>query len=59
VKECGGIVIAQDRATSEQWSMPQSAIESGADYVLPLEAIGPAIEHIVRGHAVAAVHGRL
>jgi two-component system chemotaxis response regulator CheB len=55
VKEHGGIVIAQDQATSEHWSMPQAAIASGAvDYVLPLDAIAPAIEHIVRGEPVAA-----
>jgi two-component system chemotaxis response regulator CheB len=56
VKEHGGMVIAQDRSTSESWGMPQSAIASGAvDYVLPLDAIAPAIAHIVRGEAVPAV----
>jgi len=56
VKEHGGVVIAQDQATSEQWGMPSSAIESGAvDYVLPLDAIAPAIEHIVRGEPVPAI----
>ena len=55
VKAHGGAVIAQDRATSQFWSMPESAIASGAvDYVLPLESIAPAIRRIVQGEAVAA-----
>ena len=58
VKANGGVVIAQDKATSEQWSMPESALKSGAvDYVLPLEAIGPAIEAIVNGRPVAGAVG--
>jgi two-component system chemotaxis response regulator CheB len=41
VKEAGGVVIAQDEATSEWFSMPRSAIATGAvDYVLPLDCIG-------------------
>jgi two-component system chemotaxis response regulator CheB len=41
VKQAGGVVIAQDEATSEWFSMPQSAIATGAvDYVLPLDRIG-------------------
>lgn len=53
VKSYGGIVIAQDPATAAAESMPSSAIGSGAvDYVLPLEAIAPAIERIVRGRPV-------
>lgn len=40
VKRMGGIVIAQDRGTSEFFGMPGAAIESGcADYVLPLDEI--------------------
>jgi two-component system, chemotaxis family, protein-glutamate methylesterase/glutaminase len=53
VKACGGLVIAQDRASSEYWSMPESALRSGAvDYVLPLTDIAPAIEAIVHGRPV-------
>ena len=56
VKACGGIVIAQDPATSEHAGMPRAAIASGAvDYVLPLDAIAPAIAQIVGGEAVTAV----
>jgi two-component system chemotaxis response regulator CheB len=44
VKTHGGTVIAQDRATSEHFGMPGSAIATGAvDYVLPLEEIAPAL----------------
>jgi two-component system chemotaxis response regulator CheB len=54
VKAHGGLVIAQNQATSEHWSMPRSAIRSGAvDYVLPLEAIGPALNGIVHGRPVS------
>ena len=53
VKAQGGVVIAQDQASSEHGSMPQAAVRSGAvDYVLPIEVIGPAIEAIVHGRAV-------
>jgi two-component system chemotaxis response regulator CheB len=58
VKANGGHVIAQDKASSEQWSMPEAALRSGAvDYVLPLEAIGPAIDAIVNGRPVASAAG--
>lgn len=44
IKETGGTTIAQDEATSEYWSMPQSAIATGmVDLVLPLQEIAPAI----------------
>jgi len=42
VKCAGGVTIAQDEASSESFSMPRTAIETGAvDYVLALEAIAP------------------
>jgi two-component system chemotaxis response regulator CheB len=42
VKSRGGIVIAQDRATSLTFGMPGAAIATGAvDYVLPLDHIAP------------------
>jgi two-component system, chemotaxis family, protein-glutamate methylesterase/glutaminase len=53
VKEHGGIVIAQDEATSQVWGMPGAAVRSGAvDYVLPLDAIAPALEALVHGRPV-------
>ncbi len=40
IKRNGGIIIAQDEATSMVFGMPKSVIENGlADYVLPLEKI--------------------
>jgi chemotaxis response regulator CheB len=48
VKQHGGIVIAQDRATSQIFDMPRSAIETGCvDHVLPIERIAHALEDIV------------
>jgi two-component system chemotaxis response regulator CheB len=56
VKAHGGVVIAQNQASAEQWHMPESAVKTGAvDYVLPIEAIGPAITAIVHGQPVADV----
>ena len=53
VKARGGIVIAQNEATSEYFGMPAAAIKTGVvDHVLPLNAIGPAIVGIVTGQAV-------
>jgi two-component system chemotaxis response regulator CheB len=49
VKTHGGIVIAQDRSTSQHWGMPEAALRSGAvDYVMPADAIGSAVEELVR-----------
>ena len=48
VKTWGGIVIAQDRATSTMFAMPRSAIETGCvDRVLPLEKIAPTLVRLV------------
>jgi two-component system chemotaxis response regulator CheB len=44
VREAGGIVLAQDRETSQDFSMPHSAIKTGSvARVLPLEEIAPAL----------------
>ncbi|HEX6900756.1 MAG TPA: chemotaxis protein CheB [Thermoanaerobaculia bacterium] len=44
VKAKGGVVIAQDQATSQAFGMPGSAIETGCvDHVLPIQEIGPAL----------------
>jgi two-component system chemotaxis response regulator CheB len=40
VKNCGGITIAQDQATSMIYGMPEAAVETGCvDFVLPLNEI--------------------
>ena len=42
-------------ATTRHWSVPRSTIQSGAvDDVLPVEAIGPALDDIVHGRPVGA-----
>jgi two-component system chemotaxis response regulator CheB len=42
IKNKGGKVIAQDRATSQDFSMPESSILTGeVDFILPIEKIGP------------------
>ena len=52
VKAAGGTVIAQDEGSSECFSMPRSAIHTGAvDYVLPVDQIGPALVRLTRGGA--------
>jgi two-component system chemotaxis response regulator CheB len=54
IKQEGGLVIAQDRATAQNFGMPGSAIRTGAvDYVLPLSLIGPALVDLVHGREVA------
>lgn len=55
VKAHGGCVIAQDRTTSQVWSMPREAIRTGAvDQVLPVESIADVLNAIVRGGGTAA-----
>jgi two-component system, chemotaxis family, protein-glutamate methylesterase/glutaminase len=48
VKEMGGTVIAQDRASSEFFDMPDAAIRTGVvDYILPLDAIAATLLNLV------------
>ena len=48
IKNQGGRVIAQDRPTSEDFSMPKTAIETGdVDFILPLDEIGPKLIELV------------
>ena len=49
VKRAGGATMAQDEATSRQFSMPRTAIETGAvDRVLDLDGIAAALQGLVR-----------
>jgi two-component system chemotaxis response regulator CheB len=48
IKEQGGKVIAQDRPTSQDFSMPESSIKTGdVDFILPLNAIAPKLIELV------------
>jgi two-component system chemotaxis response regulator CheB len=48
IKDRGGIVIAQDRPTSENFSMPETSIKTGdVDYILPLDQIAPMLIALV------------
>ncbi len=50
VRTRGGVVIAQEPSTAAHGSMPSAAIRTGAvDFVLPIDAIGPAIASVVGG----------
>jgi two-component system chemotaxis response regulator CheB len=43
LRAAGGAVIVQDEATSAVFGMPRAAIDAGADRVLPLAGVGPAL----------------
>jgi two-component system chemotaxis response regulator CheB len=48
IKDKGGKVIAQNRATSENFSMPETSIATGdVDYILPLDEIAPKLMELV------------
>ncbi len=48
IKQMGGIAIAQDRATSEFFAMPEAAINTGAvDWVVPLNEIADTLVRLV------------
>jgi two-component system chemotaxis response regulator CheB len=42
IKDNGGFVIAQNRSTSQDFSMPETSIKTGdVDFILPIEEIAP------------------
>ncbi len=48
IKDEGGMVIAQDRPTSQNFSMPETSIQTGdVDFILPLDEIGPKLIELV------------
>jgi two-component system chemotaxis response regulator CheB len=48
IKAKGGQVIAQDRPTSQDFSMPESSIKTGdVDFILPLDGIAPKLIELV------------
>lgn len=50
IKEMGGKVIAQNKATSKVFSMPEAAIKTGCvDLILPLQEIADGIVNMVYG----------
>ena len=56
IKQQGGTVLAQDRPTSQDFSMPETSIQTGdVDFILPLNKIAPKlIELVARGvHAAS------
>jgi two-component system chemotaxis response regulator CheB len=49
IRERGGKVIAQDRPTSQDFSMPQSSIATGdVDFILPLNEIAPMLIELIQ-----------
>ena len=50
IKDQSGTVIAQDRPTSENFSMPETTIKTGdVDFILPLDEIAPTLIALVWG----------
>jgi two-component system chemotaxis response regulator CheB len=55
IKDQGGMVIAQDRPTSQDFSMPETSIETGdVDFILPLDEIAPKLIELVERGVYAA-----
>lgn len=49
IKQVGGMVIAQDEATSEIFGMPKAAVATGSvDLVLPLDQIAPCLVGLIQ-----------
>lgn len=58
IKENGGRVIAQDRPTSQDFSMPETSIKTGdVDFILPLNKIAPKLITLVGARKGRGFHG--
>jgi two-component system chemotaxis response regulator CheB len=58
LKECGGLVLAQDEASSVVYGMPRAAVELGAvDWIADLEDIAASILEVVNRGALASRSG--
>lgn len=56
VKKHGGLVIAQDRETSQVFGMPRSAAQTGqVDFVLPVDDIGPELVRLITEGAQSTI----
>ena len=53
IRAVGGLAIAQDESTSAVFGMPRAAIDAGAELVLPLDEIGPALARLRPAGAVS------
>ena len=50
MRTAGASTLGQDEATSVVYGMPGAAVVAGAaQYVLPLDAIGPALRRLIDG----------
>lgn len=57
IKDHGGVVIAQNQATSVDFSMPETAIETGnVDFILPLDGIATKLIELI-GNGMALGRG--
>jgi len=55
IRQAGGVTLAQDQATSVVYGMPKEAVAvGGASRVLPLNALGAAVNALVSGQELPA-----